>query len=709
MLRVRLLGPLEADVDGRSVEQPASSRAWELLAWLALHPGEHPRGALAARFWPDVLDTSARASLRSAAWALRRALGDGGADALVAGRDRVALRCTTDLQELDALVDRGELEAAAALHRGPLLADLDQDWVLEERDRQTARLSAILARLALEAPTPQLAVAHARRRLELDPLDEAAARDLMQRLADSGDRAAALAVHDRLAERLRSQLGLAPSAETRATAARVRSVPAATAGAAPGPAPVIGRDAELDALLALRSGVAVVRGEAGIGKTRLAHELVERSRAAGARTASCAALELGGPAPYSLWSELLRDLAEDLSPPPADATWPEDLAAIAPSLPRRLGRPAAPSGGSAAPEHVRSRLLEAAVDAIEHAVADRPLVLLFDDVHLADAASLELLAYVLRRFAGLGVLAVLTCRAIPERPDLDALLRAHAGRGGELLELDLLPLARDDVERLVATVADLAPGTRAQVIAAADGNPLLAIEGARASAAGREGPPPSLQAVVRAAVGRLPAGARHAAGLAAVAGRDLTLDGGRGARLPRRRAPRAGLRAARVRARRVRLPPRAPARRRAGGHARAASPRAARGARGRAARARGGDRAPPASRRPRRRGRRQARARGPRRDRGRRRGGGRHVPARGAGPAPRRSRPARRARPGGGLERPARGRRGGAARHARPPHADRSRRARCRARARGALVQRRPLPSRGHPGPGAARDRRARP
>ena len=522
MLRVRLLGPLEADVAGRSVEQPASSRAWELLAWLALHPGEHPRGALAARFWPDVLDASARASLRSAAWALRRALGPEGADFLVAGRDRVGLRCTTDLQELDELLERDALEAAAALYRGPLLADLDQDWVLEERDRQTARLSAVLARLAREAPTPALAVGHARRRLELDPLDEAAARDLMEHHAANGDRAAALAVHDRLAERLRTQLGLAPSAETRATAARVRSAPAVAAEAS-GPSPVIGRDAELAALVAMRSGVVVVRGEAGIGKTRLAREVLERARAAGARTASCAALELGGPAPYSMWSELLRDLADDLVPPPPDATWPDDLAVIAPSLPRRLGRAFVAHGPPAAPEHARSRLLEAAVDAVEHAGADRPLVLLLDDAHLADTPSLELLAYVLRRFTGLGVLAILTCRTTPQRPDLDALLRAHVGRGGELLELDVLPLPRGDVERLVASVAELPPEQRAQVIAAADGNPLLAIEGARAAGAGRDGPPESLQAVVRAAVGRLPDGARRAAELAAVAGRDLTL------------------------------------------------------------------------------------------------------------------------------------------------------------------------------------------
>src|ERR1700750_942594 len=119
MLRVQLLGELRADVDGAAVVPPASRRAWSLLAWLALHPGEHARGSVAARFWPDVLDSSARASLRSALWELRRSLGDD--DALAAGRDRIALRCGTDLAEFDAHVAAGRLEAAVALHRGPLL------------------------------------------------------------------------------------------------------------------------------------------------------------------------------------------------------------------------------------------------------------------------------------------------------------------------------------------------------------------------------------------------------------------------------------------------------------------------------------------------------------------------------------------------------------------------------------------------------------
>src|SRR3954464_5515712 len=116
MLRVRLLGPLEADVSGRSVEQPASSRAWELLAWLALHPGEQPRGALAARFWPDVLDESARQSLRNALWTLRRGPG-AAAPAVCAEGDTLALAgdVEVDVRELDAALDRGDVVTAAAL------------------------------------------------------------------------------------------------------------------------------------------------------------------------------------------------------------------------------------------------------------------------------------------------------------------------------------------------------------------------------------------------------------------------------------------------------------------------------------------------------------------------------------------------------------------------------------------------------------------
>lgn len=229
MLRVRLLGELQIQVDGDPVEPPASRRARGLLAWLALHPGEHARGTVAARFWPDVLDSSARASLRSAAWTLRRELGPAAEGALTAGRDRIGLRCETDLTEFEAHIAAGRLREAVELCSGPLLAELDDDWVLEARDEHSERLAAALTRLAAGAATPQEAMTWARRRLTLDPLDEEAARDLMRRLTAAGDRAAALAVYERLSDRLRTGLGLAPSPDTRALATGVRDEqPAAT-------------------------------------------------------------------------------------------------------------------------------------------------------------------------------------------------------------------------------------------------------------------------------------------------------------------------------------------------------------------------------------------------------------------------------------------------------------------------------------------------
>ena len=163
---------------------------------------------------------------------------------------------------------------------GDLLSDLDDDWVLEERRVHRDRVRRAAGRrgdAAESAGDHEAALRHARRRLELDQASEEAARVLMRRLAAGGDRAAAVAVYEALRTALRRDLGMAPSAETRALLEELRS---GQADAPPAPlpdalartehGPLVGRR---DALAALRAAwrrasagaaaVVVVAGEAG--------------------------------------------------------------------------------------------------------------------------------------------------------------------------------------------------------------------------------------------------------------------------------------------------------------------------------------------------------------------------------------------------------------------------------------------------------------
>jgi DNA-binding SARP family transcriptional activator len=147
VLEVRLLGGLEAQARGRPLRAPAEPQGPALLAWLALHPGEHPRGPIAALLWPGAPPSNARTALRRAAWALRRALGpDEGL--VLDGRETIGLTCTTDLQAFERHVADGELEAALALCRGPLLAGFEeQPWVLAAREQHAHRVAAVRAQL----------------------------------------------------------------------------------------------------------------------------------------------------------------------------------------------------------------------------------------------------------------------------------------------------------------------------------------------------------------------------------------------------------------------------------------------------------------------------------------------------------------------------------------------------------------------------------
>lgn len=540
-----MLGGLSARADGVDVELPPSARPRALLGWLAAHPGLHARSVLAGTLRPDAAEDSARKSLRQAAWALRGALGPGADAWLVSERDRIGLSpdpelVRVDLTELRRLAAAGRLDEAVALAAGDLLAGVDEEWVHGPREEHRAEVLGLLGELAARAEAAgdaAAAVEWSRRRAAADPLGERAARELIARLAAAGDRAGAIAAHEALRDRLRRELGIVPSAETRELVERVRrgrpAAAVAAAGSAPPPlppplaaeGPFVGRADSLARLSAAWDDaagggalrIACLAGEPGIGKTRLAAELAARVHASGAAVlyGRCDEEPL---VPHQPFVEALERMLRAASPEEREALVGHhraDLARLLPAL-----DPGEGAGGGAEGPTARYRAFEAARALVEAAAARRPLLLVLDDVHWADAPTLQLLRHLGRMAERAPVLVVATYRdtEVGRGHPLAAAL-ADLRREQPLVVIALGGLSGDEIAGLVDGDRELAEALRQRT----DGNPLFIGEVRRhlREGGGGEELPPGVKEVIGRRLDRLGGPAVDVLATAAVAGGDV--------------------------------------------------------------------------------------------------------------------------------------------------------------------------------------------
>jgi DNA-binding SARP family transcriptional activator/tetratricopeptide (TPR) repeat protein len=422
MLRVRVLGVFALESDGVTLPMPERGRARSLLGWLALHPGMHPRSEVAGRFWPDVLDSSARKSLRTELAAVRHALGPAGEDALVATRDTVGLvgdAVFVDVREFERLAREGRLEEAVGLCDGQLLPGLDAEWVYEARESHRRHLGDMLERMAAEAEAAGAltdAIGLSRRRVELDPVREDAHRELIRQLIAAGEISAARVAYDDLARRLRTALQVAPSRETRRLLEIIRAhddPPAAITTEAPPRlppslarrerSPFVGREGPLDWLAAEWSEaqrgagrLALIAGDPGIGKTRLASELARAAHHEGALVllGRCHEEVLIS---YQPFVEALGRYAAAASPEALRAHLGKhggELARFVPDLGAQFPDLPPPTGGDA--DGQRFRLFEAVGSLVANASRAWPVMLLLEDLHWADKPTALMLAHVVR-------------------------------------------------------------------------------------------------------------------------------------------------------------------------------------------------------------------------------------------------------------------------------------------------------------------------
>jgi DNA-binding SARP family transcriptional activator len=519
-LRLLLLGSPVAEIDGEPLAVD-TRKAIALLAYLAVEGGTHARDSLAALLWPEYDGERSRAALRRTLSTLRSSLGGRWVRAV---RDSVSLEGAgmfLDVDEARRLADAGDLaslEASAALHRGQFLAGFGlrdsqafDAWQSFRAATLTRELASALDRAVDErAARGQLpaAIEHARRRLGLDELHEPAHRRLIELYAASGERNAAVGQYRDCVRILYRELGVAP---IESTTALYRSILEGTAAAGPEPAErpaehaahsLVGRDREWRALRDAYASVGpdgvlvVVEGETGIGKTRLGEELLGWARAGGAAAVGVRCFEHEAGLAFGTAIDLVRGAVEEGDAAVVEPTAAAEAARIVPEL----GTPPTPSLDDPG---AQARFFDGLARTVLGATAGaKPAVLLVDDLHWADPASLEALAYLGRRLRGNPVLLVVTLRPEETPPGHPARrLLADAARAGLARTVSPGRLGAEEVGELAAA-AGVPDDLAARIFEETQGIPFFVVEYLDARAdAGPDWPiPPGVRDVIEARI-----------------------------------------------------------------------------------------------------------------------------------------------------------------------------------------------------------------
>ena len=474
-LRLITLGALRlVDGTGRDVA-PGQRKLLALLAYLARRaPRAATRDELAALMWGERREENARASLRQALFQLKRMLGD----VLDVTPESAALRSyglTVDASVFEREVTSGQHREAALRWNGDFLRGAEDAgggafrvWLEGER----ARLRRLLMR-ALEALTAAAAdrgawsegIGWAERWAETLPLEERPHRRLVELLSLAGRDVEALARHADYVARVRAEFDSGASDDFLALAKQLeRRVRGATPAAGSGvvgavvrPPEMVGRQAAFAELtgawVQARHGqptVVVIEGDAGLGKSRLADELVRTIETARARSIvlHARAYDTDRDVPFAAARELLAPLSEAPGLLGSPRTALAELARVVPSVRDHVTDLPDPS------DHGRA-LDEAVARVVSDVSAEVPMVIVVDDLPKADAASRRLVLSLPRRLErDARVLLVLTARA------------AELGQAEELRELRHLhrirlePLEPADVEALVASMVKLPDDSR---------------------------------------------------------------------------------------------------------------------------------------------------------------------------------------------------------------------------------------------------------
>jgi DNA-binding SARP family transcriptional activator/predicted ATPase len=587
-LTIELLGPPEVSVGGEPLTVD-TRKAVALLAVLAVD-GTQSRDLLATMLWPDSDSAHGRGALRRTLSVLNAGLGVD--HHLQTDRMRVAITpagTSIDVAQVEDLLrstfDHGHREGAtcsdciqplvdaAALHRGEFLdgfvvrgAPEFEEWRGQQAERLRRRLTRILdllTRAAVDDGDLEITASHLQRWLAVDPLNEQVHGRLMLLHAWRGERTEAIRRYRECVAVLHRELGVAALPQTnrlyqailegrveRPERASSSSVTAAAMPTRPAPTPppgpadrlaFVGRDREVQSLerqLGMGAGeILTVVGEAGVGRSALVEHVGERLKAGGRTLLFCRCRPGEHGIAYGALMDLLRTVLATPGALQRITELPTHQLSEATRLLPELAelRSDVPAAGQLGLPGGHARFLEAVARLLATAAEppDVP-VLIVEDVHTADSATLDVLTYAAYRLSTLGLSLVLTWRSDATLPPL-TLQRCLADESvaPRVTTLVLDRLQPEDTQRLCAS---LLPDVRdpdrlaRRIHDEAEGLPLAVVEYAREladSGLTLDDPwpvPAGLRELVRGRLAELSGTAQQLAGAAALFGARFDLD-----------------------------------------------------------------------------------------------------------------------------------------------------------------------------------------
>ena len=551
-LEIRLMGELELRLGDGVLPRLESGRAESLLAYLMLRRGAPlARHHVAFRLWPESTEAQAKTNLRHVLHTLRHALPNPDELVEITARTltwRADAPVRVDLDQFHEALRRSEetdgdercniLEAAVALYRGDLLEGFYEEWLSEPREQLRQRYLGALERLVrVEADRGRTlrAIAWAERLLRSDPLREETYRTLMELHADGSDRARALRIYHQCAATFERELGVEPSALTRALYERLlppasSDLRSSKATRVHDPA-LVGRESEFARMMQAWHRAAggsarmlLIAGEAGIGKTRLLQAL--RSAVVTGPTIALEARSYAAEGALA-YGALVDWLRSDALAVRRNRLEPSTIAELARILPELAHNPDEGGGTAARDRQRRQRLFAAAARTIGASAS--PLLLVLEDAQWCDRETLQFVHYLIRSAPAARLLVVGTLRTGEGEPDPVLTEVVNALRAFERLEtIDVPRLTVAQTASLAASVLgrSVSPQQAERLFAETHGNPLFAIEVLRAGWPPAEGVRPAitpkLQSTIEARLARLSPLARELSELAAAVGTAFT-------------------------------------------------------------------------------------------------------------------------------------------------------------------------------------------